>query len=71
MGYLLKVIAMILVAVLQAAGGAVSPLGVLGLVLLAALWIIQEKYCRHLILIALEYVLIFALGFISPTHHAL
>ena len=66
MGDLLKVIAMILVAVLQAAGGTVAPLEVLGLVVLAALWVIQEKYCRHLILIALEYVLIFALGFISP-----
>lgn len=66
MGYMLKVIAIILVAGLQAAGGAVAPLGVLGLVLLAALWVFREKYCKRLLLIALEYGLIFALAFISP-----
>ena len=67
MGYMLKVIAIILAAGLQAAGGAVAPLGVLGLVLLAALWIFREKYCKRPVLMVLEYGLIFALAFIGPS----
>lgn len=67
MGYILKVIAIVLVLGLQAAGGAVVPLGVLGLVLLTALWIFREKYCQHLALTAVEYTLIFALAVLNPS----
>lgn len=63
MGYLLKAILLLLVLSLQVMGDAVTPLGVMGLILLIASWIFREKYHNHLLLMAGEAVLLFFLAF--------
>lgn len=66
MSYLFKVSAVLLVLILQVQGDSVSPLGILGLLVLAAIWIIREKYFPRPLLMAAEYVLIIALAMTDP-----
>lgn len=65
-GYMLKVASMLLIIGFQVAGEAVSPLGVMGLVFLAALWIYRERYRNLLFLLAPEEAIIIAQVFLHP-----
>lgn len=66
MSYLLKAASLFLVIGFQIAGEAVTPLGVMGLVFLAALWVYREKYNNYLPLLALEEAIILALALVHP-----
>lgn len=66
MAYLIKGITILLVLGLQVQGDTVAPLGVMGLLLLCACWIVREKYYRNPRLIILEYALIIALAILEP-----
>ena len=66
MGYIIKAVLMLLLIGFQVAGDAVTPLGVMGLVFLAALWIFREKYYYHWALLAVEEAVIIAQAHIHP-----
>lgn len=66
MAYLVKSLFLLLVLSLQVQGGTVAPLGVMGLVLLCALWIVREKYLSNPLLMVIEYSLIVAQGIVNP-----
>jgi len=66
MAYLFKAISILLVLILQVQGDTVAPLGVMGLLLLSAIWIIREKYLQRPAIMAAEYVLVIALSFLQP-----
>lgn len=66
MSYLFKAISILLVLILQVQGDSVSPLGIMGLLLLVAIWIVREKYFPNPLLLAAEYVLVIALTIADP-----
>ena len=65
-GYLLKGASLLLLVGFQIAGEAVTPWGVMGIVIITALWIFREKYNNYLPLLILEEALILALAVIHP-----
>jgi signal transduction histidine kinase len=66
LGYVIKGIVMLLVLILQVLGEPVGSLGVMGLVVITALWIYREKYANSPFLITLEFALIIALSYLNP-----
>ncbi len=66
MGHNIKVVSVLLLIGFQVVGDSVTPLGVMGLVLLVALWIFREKYHNRLPSIAVEGAIILALAFNHP-----
>lgn len=66
MGYVMKAASVLLLIGLQVVGGSVTPLGVMGLVLLVALWIFREKYYNRVSIITGEVAVILALSFEQP-----
>ncbi len=65
LNYFFKGSALLVVLVLQV-GGTASPLGIIGWLAVAALWVYREKYNNHALLMVPEYATILALSTISP-----
>lgn len=68
MGYSIKALTLLFVLSLQVAGDTVVPLEVMGLLLIAAIFIFREKYLNLPIIIAAESLLILVLSLNSPTY---
>jgi signal transduction histidine kinase len=68
MGYSIKAITLLFVLSLQVAGDAVVPLEVMGLLLLAAIFIFREKYLNRPAILLAESLLILVLALSSPVY---